>query len=71
MTIMAAGAGTTMVTVTAHDRAVGVSGGLDVDQDFTVTVPNRPPVVDTEIDDQTLTVGANRGCPPFEQVQRP
>ena len=61
LTIMAAGAGTTMVTVTAHDRAVGVSGGLDVDQDFTVTVPNRPPVVDTEIDDQTLTVGANRG----------
>ena len=68
MTIMAAGAGTTTVTVTAHDRA---SGGLSVDQSFTVTVPNRPPVVDKEIDDLTLTVGANRGVGLLDKFRDP
>ena len=58
MTIMAAGAGTTMVTVTAHDRAVGVSGGLDVDQDFTVTV-ELPPLV--EVANFTAMPGSAHG----------
>ena len=68
MTIRAVGAGTATVTVTAHDRA---SGGLSVDQSFTVTVPNRPPVVDKEIDDLTLTVGANRGVGLLDKFRDP
>ena len=58
LTIRAVGAGTTMVTVTAHDRAVGVSGGLDVDQDFTVTV-ELPPLV--EVANFTAMPGSAHG----------
>ena len=68
LTITAVAAGTATVRVTAHDR---VSGGLSISQSFTVTVPNRPPVVRTEILNQTLTVGANRGISLSDKFRDP
>ena len=71
MTITAIAAGTATITVTAHDRAVGVSGGMSVSQRFIVTVPNRPPEVRTEIDDQTLTVDTNKGISLSDKFRDP
>ena len=38
LTITGKGAGTATIAVTAHDRAIGVSGGMSVSQSFDVTV---------------------------------
>ena len=53
VTVLALAQGSTAVTVTATDP-----GGLSAEQSFTVTVPNRSPVVSDSIADQELSRGA-------------
>ena len=52
LTVVAAGQGTTDVVVTATDP-----GGLSTSHDFTVTVPNRPPVVADSIPGLEMVTG--------------
>ena len=54
LTIRAVSQGTATITVTATDP-----GNLSTTQEFTVTVPNRSPVVSTDIPDQELTEGGS------------
>ena len=54
LTITAVSQGAATITVTARDP-----GNLNATQQFTVTVPNRSPVVSNDIPDPTLTEGGS------------
>ncbi|MDE2876843.1 MAG: putative Ig domain-containing protein [Gemmatimonadota bacterium] len=52
LTLTGAAKGAVTVTVTARDP-----GGLEAEQGFTVTIPNRPPAAEGAIEDRELFVG--------------